>query len=438
MSLMKLVFGTLAVFTLSAAMSAAAAPPNILLIMADDVGCETLGCYGGASYQTPKIDQLAADGIRFTHCYSMPVCHPTRVTLLSGKYPFRLNNPGWGSYPKQAEQETIAHAMNSAGYATAVAGKWQLALLKRDPKHPHRLGFDEYSLFGWHEGARYHDPLIWQNGEIRDDTDGEYGPDLYVDFLVDFIRRNRERPWFAFYSMALCHDVTDDLKAPVTHAPGKDRYLNYAEMIASMDECVGRLVAAVDEMGLGGKTVVIFTTDNGTAQRSKIRAIGDKNKFEFEKVRSKVGDQFIPGGKGKLTDAGTNVPLIVRWPEHVEAGTVVDHLVDFADFYPTCVELAGHHVPAERELDGHSFAPLLTGDAFDPREFAYAQHHGKFWVRTKRYKLYDNGNLFDVASDPLEKKPLSQDQLSPEAKQAKERLESAIQQLRPANSKAAN
>ena len=371
-----------------------AAGPNILLILADDVGCETLGCYGGSSYETPQIDKLAADGLRFTHCFAMPVCHPTRVTLLSGKYPFRLNNPGWGSYPKDEEQNTIAHAMKEAGYATAVAGKWQLTLLKRDPEHPHRMGFDQYSLFGWHEGARYHDPLIWQNGEIRDDTQGKYGPDLYVDFLIDFIRDNRERPWLALYSMALWHEVTGDLK---------------------------------DELGLRENTVVIFTTDNGTAGRSKLRAIGNKNKFEYEKVVSKRGDELLPGGKGSLTDLGTNVPLIIRWPAQIKRADVTDTLVDMSDFFPTCVELASKTPPAG--LDGHGFAPLLTGEAFDEREFAYAQHRGKFWVRNQRFKLYDDGRLFDLVDDPREKKPIPADKQSPAAAAARKALSSAIDGL---------
>lgn len=403
--------------------------PNVLLILADDVGCETLGCYGGSSYETGHIDKLAAQGTRFTHCYAMPVCHPTRVTLLSGRYPFRLGNPGWGTYPKTEEKNTLANAMRRAGYATAIAGKWQLTLLKNDPEHPHRMGFDEYSLFGWHEGARYHEPLIWQNGALRDDTAGKFGPDLYVDFLIDFIKRNRDRPWFAFYSMALCHDVTDDIGRPVPHAPGKDRYLNYAEMMASMDHCVGRLVAAVDEMGLSENTIVMFTTDNGTAARSKIRAIGNQNKFEYETVRSKLGDKLIPGGKGKLTDSGTHVPLIVRWPNKVATGKTVDHLVDFSDFFPTCVELAGGKIPKHPNLDGHSFAPLLTGEPFQPRQFAYAQHQGKSWVRTKRFKLYSDGSYFDLSSDPGEKQPIDVDNQSSAESAARSRLQAIVEHL---------
>ncbi len=407
------------------------APPNILLIMADDVGCETLGCYGGSSYETPRIDRLAAEGMQFTHCYSMPVCHPTRVTLLSGRYPFRLENPKWGSYPKDEEAKSLAAAMKRAGYATAVAGKWQLTLLKRDPQHPHRMGFDEYSLFGWHEGARYHDPLVWQNGEIRADTKGQYGPDLYVEFLIDFIKRNREQKWFAFYSMALCHDVTDDLGRPVPHVPGKDRYLTYAEMMASMDLCIGRLVAAVDEMGLKKNTVVMFTTDNGTAGRSKLRAVDGKNKFEYEKVLSKFDGQLIPGGKGSLANGGTNVPLIVRWPKQIKPGSRSGELIDFTDFYTTVTDLAGQEVEGREALDSHSFAELLRGDdAFEPRQFAFAQgRNGRCWVRTQQFKLYNDGKFYDVAADPREQKPIALEKQSGDARKARKLLAEALTEL---------
>ncbi len=156
--------------------------PNILLILADDIGREIPGCYGGTSYHTPEIDALAGRGMRFEHVYASPVCHPARITLLTGQYPFRLGNPEWGTFPVYAEQQTLAHELKKSGYVTAVAGKWQLCMLRDEPDHPHRLGFDEYCLFGWHEGPRYHQPLIWQNGKIRQDVKDLYGPDVYSDF----------------------------------------------------------------------------------------------------------------------------------------------------------------------------------------------------------------------------------------------------------------
>ena len=254
--------------------------PNIVLILADDVGREVLECYGGSSFDTPNLNQLAADGATFDHCYAMPVCHPTRVTLLTGQYPRHLGNPRWGSFPKEAESRTFANIARNAGYATAVAGKWQLCLMKNDLNQPHRMGFDEWSLFGWHEGPRYHEPLIYENGQRRTDTAGKYGPDLYLDFLVDFMRRSHgdHKPFLAYYSMALCHDVTDDLNAPVPHGP-RGRYDNFAEMVKQMDFQVGRLMKFLRSSGLDESTFVLFTTDNGTAARSKLSAKGNRNEF---------------------------------------------------------------------------------------------------------------------------------------------------------------
>jgi len=383
--------------------------PNIVFILADDVGCEPLGCYGGTSYSTPNIDRLAQGGMEFRHCYSMPVCHPTRTTFLSGQYPLHTGNPRWGSYPKSLETQTVAHRLKQAGYATAVAGKWQLALLGKDLQQPYRMGFDEYSLFGWHEGPRYHDPLIWQNGEKRRRTKGAYGPELYVDFLIDFIERHREGPFFVFYSMAVCHDVTDDLKEPVPYAPGKDRYDNYAEMIAAMDRCVGRVSAALNRLKLREKTLILFTGDNGTAKRSIIRAekAGERWKYIRQPVFSTVNGKRVPGGKGNLTNDGTNVPLICNWVGTIQPGRVVDDLVDFSDFYATFSELGQAPSQTALPIDGHSFASRLSGDIPAPRKWAFAQSGNKHWVRTQRWKLYNDGRLFDVQTDPAEKKNLA-------------------------------
>ncbi|MFQ5733429.1 MAG: sulfatase-like hydrolase/transferase, partial [Planctomycetaceae bacterium] len=329
---MKIVTATIAALLLTGIAYSADRPPNIVLIMADDVGVETLGSYGGESYKTPHIDALAKGGLRFNHCYSMPVCHPTRIALLTGRYPFRLKHPRWGSFPKAEEENTLAHLLKRAGYATAIAGKWQLAMQKNDPRHPQRLGFDQSCLFGWHEGPRYYDPLIWQNGRLRTDTRGKYGPDLYVEFLADFMKHNRKRPFFAYYSMALCHDVTDDLKKPVPFGP-KGRYDNYAEMIAQMDKHVGRLVKAIDDLGLRENTVILFTGDNGTP-KSYIHT-AKNGKYIRKPVFSKIHGKMLRGGKGDLTDAGTNVPLIANWKGTVKPGRVANDLVDFSDWLPT-------------------------------------------------------------------------------------------------------
>ena len=408
--------------------------PNILVILADDVGREVLECYGGSSYDTPNLNQLAASGAMLEHCYAMPVCHPTRVTLMTGQYPRHLGNPKWGSFPKDVESRTFANVAKNAGYATAVAGKWQLCLLKDDMEQPRRMGFDEWSLFGWHEGPRYHEPMIYENGVLRTDTVVKYGPDLYVEFLVDFMKRNhgRNKPFLAYYSMALCHDVTNDLKAPVPHGP-RGRYDNYAEMVDQMDLQVGRLMKFLKSSGLDDKTLILFTADNGTAAKSKLSAKGKRNEFVYEKVVSQFKGQSVPGGKGRLTDWGTRVPTLAVWKGVITPGQSWNDLVDFSDFLPTLADLLGGALPADAKLDGHSFAALLRGESRSTRRWAYAEHRGRFFVKTQDRKLYSTGEFYNTEADPFEKSPLDTTKLSTDATSDWNLLRQAFMDLRTTN-----
>ncbi len=413
--------------------SATASKPNILLIMADDVGCDAIGCYGGQSHPTPHIDALARGGMQFSHAYSMPVCHPSRVCLMTGRYPFRFGAEGmkWGDFPEAAEGISIGDRMKQAGYATAVAGKWQLCMMKNDLQHPRRVGFDSWCLFGWHEGGRYHDPLIYQNGQLREDTLGKYGPDLYVEFLIDFMRQSQRdgKPFFAYYPMALCHDVTDDLKGRHV-APYKDgRWMTYAEMISSMDDMVGRLVAALEQMGIRNETLILFTTDNGTPAASYLSVDAD-GKMARPKVFSIRNGDVVPGGKGKHDDTGTRVPLIANWPGHVRAGTQTDQMVDLTDYLPTVADVAGL---ADEDVfrDGISFAPLLFGDARKrQRDWIYSEHRGKRSIRSPRFRLHDDGRFFDLVTDPKERHALALDELPLEATQEHARLQRRLNELK--------
>lgn len=404
--------------------------PNILLILADDVGREVLECYGGSSYQTPNLNDLAKKGAKLNHCYAMPVCHPTRVTLMTGLYPRHLGNPKWGTFPARAEKRTFANLVKNAGYATAVAGKWQLSLLKDDRYQPRRLGFDQWSLFGWHEGPRYHEPLIYENGLVRSDTAGKYGPDIYLDFLIEFMRKNQRSrtPFLAFYSMALCHDVTNDLTEPVPHGPS-GRYDNFGEMVVQMDNQIGRIMDFLESSGLDSETLILFTTDNGTPLRSKISAIDHQNQFIYEEINSEYEGVLVPGGKGKLTDWGTRVPMIAVWKGIIQPEQTWDDLVDLSDILPTLTELAGAEIPVEWSIDGHSFYDLLSGEGSSSRRWVYSEYRGKYFAKTRERKLYHNGKYFNTERDPFEQTSLDRSSLSAQAKEDLQILQQAMTDL---------
>lgn len=419
----------------------AAERPNILFILADDVGQEVLGCYGGQSYATPHLDQLACTGMKFQNGFSMPVCHPTRLTLMTGKYPYRHGKVTWGDFPKAEEPHTWANLVAKSDYATYIAGKWQLCLLGQDPQHPQRMGFEHSDLFGWHEGPRYYEPMIYHDGVVRDDTLGHYGPDVYVRSLIEFIKANRDRPFMAYYSMAVCHEVTDDLDPPVPHG-SFGRYDSYPEMVAEMDRNVGRLVAALEALGLRDDTLILFTADNGTPPEIIIEA--DGKDLLREAVVSRQNGIDIPGGKKQLTNDGTNVPLIANWPGRIAPGQVVDDLIDMSDYLPTFVELVGGTLPKDRSIDGFSFAARLLGTGKSSREWAYAEEavlpkpggvepdgdsSGLRWVRTQDWKLYSDGRLYNMSADEREQYPLSAIDDAPVEKQVRQKLLGAFREL---------
>ncbi|MFO7974046.1 MAG: sulfatase-like hydrolase/transferase [Candidatus Hydrogenedentota bacterium] len=379
--------------------------PNILLIMADDVGYECIGVNGGESYQTPRIDAMAEEGMRFEYAYSTPKCVPSRVTLLTGRYAHRTGYT-WGKLPEP--EVTVAQCLRKAGYATAVAGKWQLNLMKNDPSYPHEKGFDEYCLWAWHEGPRYYYPWIWQNGKLlKEEVKDRYGPDVYCEFLVDFMRRNREQPFFAYFPMTLAHFPKKD------EPPGPEGHKTYGEMIAYMDLLVGRLIDALDEMELRDNTLIIFTGDNGSPRS----------------VTSRFRGKAIRGGKSLLTDAGTHAAFYANWLGTISPGSRTNDLVDFTDFMPTFAELGGADLPKDRVIDGVSFAPRLLRNETNGREWVFTEWKGKYWARDRRWKLYGNGAFFDMRADPEENHPLFDEDLSDEAKQARAKLHDAIKSV---------
>lgn len=281
----------------------------------------------------------------------------TRICIMTGRYPFRLGEPPWGTLPKSAAKNTIANTLKHAGYVTGIAGKWQLNLLKDDLQQPNRMGFDEYCLDGWHEGSWYYEPRIWQNGQLRGDVHDRYGPDVTCDFLIDFMRRHQSEPFFAYYTMELCHDETNDLDKPAPFGP-LGRYESYSEMVAQMDQRVGRVISALDSLKIRDRTLVIFLADNGTPPQNLIDA--KDGRYVFQSFTSSFGNREIQGGKSKLTDWGTRVPMIANWPGTISAGQTCGALVDGSDILPSLAEIAGSPLPSEMTLDGCSMGRAVA------------------------------------------------------------------------------
>jgi len=411
--------------------------PNILLILADDIGIEGLGAYGGIDYRTPNLDRLAASGARFTHAYAQPLCTPTRLQLMTGKY----NHRNWTAFGLMApEEKTIGHLMREGGYTTCLAGKWQFWSYD-PPDYPgaaerrgkgmriEDAGFDAYSV--WHafhtedKGSRYADPVIYENGAFRTDTKGKYGEDLWVDFIADFMDRSRDRPVFAYYAMALPHwpmmptPNSEDWSDPAKRSVEDLRH--FRDMVEYMDTAVGRLLARLEELKVLRNTVVIFYSDNGTDSR----------------IRSRTRDGVVQGGKGFPTANGIHVPLIASWPGRIPGGVVISDLVDSTDFLPTVADLGRVAVPAAWRPDGVSFAPRLFGEPGQPREWAFFWHDPRpgwdkeyrtrhIFALTHRFKLYSDGRFFDLGEDPMELSPLPAAQLSSSQRSIHDTLHAVI------------
>ncbi len=404
-------------------------PPNIVLIMADDLGYETLGCNGGTSYKTPHLDKLASTGVRFTHAYAQPLCTPTRVQLMTGQLNFRNYKSFGAMHP---DEKTFGHMMGRHGYKTAIAGKWQLysydgpgSKYRGTGKLPEKGGFDEYFL--WHDrytedkGSRYADPTINDNGKMRKDGKGKYGPDLFSDYLIRFMERNKDKPFFAYYPMALTHGPFNTTPWSKDWAKGdrlKDDPKYFADMVEYLDHDTGRVLDAIDKMGIAGRTLVLFYSDNGSPPE----------------VTSKMGPMTIPGGKRLTTEAGMRVPMMARWRGVTPVGKVCPDLVDSTDFLPTIVEATGGKWFDGLPLDGRSFLPQIRGQKGNPREwlFSHFDPHPSCKADIKptrlawdqRWKLYMNGPMFDLKNDPFEKSPLAKGHA--ESAAARRKLQGAI------------
>ena len=408
--------------------------PNVILIMADDLGYECIGANGCDDYQTPVLDKLSASGVRFTNCFSNPICTPSRVKIMTGMFNVR-NYVKFGLLDRK--QKTFAHAFQAAGYTTGIAGKWQLGNEKDSPQH---FGFDQSCLWqhtrkrtrdGEDHDSRFSNPRVEINGEPKDYDNGEYGPDVCADFICDFIEQNKAKPFLAYYPMLLTH-------CPFTPAPGSKDWdpkskgaetykgdpKHFADMVHHMDKVVGRIITKLEELKLRENTIVIFTGDNGTDRPIFTSLNGKKIRF----------------GKGQMNDNGTRVPLIVSYPSKIQSGAVSDALVDFSDMLPTICEVSGIAIPTDRPIDGVSFWSTLQGKTGRQKPWSYIWWEGKVLARTQTHmlrRMKPEGKIeFLDCSVPYQPKPLEINQLEGRVKAEYETLFGVVQNLdqaRPAN-----
>jgi arylsulfatase A len=404
---------------LSGSMLSAKERPNVILILADDFGYECVRANGGESYNTPNLDQLAKTGIRFTSCHVQPLCTPTRVQLMTGKSNIR-NYLNFGKLIRS--EQTFAHRFKEAGYTTGICGKWQLGQEVDAPQH---FGFDEACLWQHtRRPPRYANPGLEYNGKEKDFSNGEYGPDLVQQFALDFISRHKEKPFFLYYPMMLTHSPYQPTPDSVNWDPTaigekvKDNKKHFGDMVQYMDKLIGNLVVHLESQRLRDNTLILFVGDNGTGR-------GLDSRFE---------GRNYPGGKGTTTQRGTHVPMIANWPAVITTPAVNNDLISSVDFLPTLCEVAQTATP--QGLDGISFYPQLTGKPSSPREWIYSWYSPRQgndktireFAFDHRFKLYRNGNYFDLEKDVEEKRPLSESELTVDAKQTKERLQKALDQ----------
>ncbi len=436
--------------------------PNIVLIVADDLGYRELGSYGQQRIQTPALDELAAQGMRLTQHYSgNAVCAPSRCVLMTGKHPGHAwvrNNRELkpeGQQPIPAAELTLAERLREQGYATGAFGKWGLGGPGSEGD-PIKQGFDRFFGYNCQRHAHsYYPDYLWSN-ETRvslnndppipghaglpvdadpSDPDSyelfkgqDYAPDRINEQVLEFVRENKEQPFFLYYPTIIPHvalHVPDDELEPYLSLGWEDPPFSrakgygytphftpraaYAAMITRMDRYIGNVLRLLDELNLADDTLVIFSSDNGTTHL--------KLEVDYEFFES-VGE--LRGLKGSLYEGGIRVPCIVRWPQHIEAGSSSTHLSGLEDWIPTLLDLIGVQEPNSEELDGLSFAPALLGQEQNNKPFLYREfsgYGGQQSIRVGDWKAIrtnmNRGNtqveLYDLASDVAEEHDVSED-----------------------------
>ncbi|HEX4129776.1 MAG TPA: sulfatase-like hydrolase/transferase [Pirellulales bacterium] len=412
-------------------------PPNILFFLADDIACPEASCYGG-NIHTPNIDALAQEGVYFQTCFATPLCQVSRVEMLTGRYAFRTgfyHNWGAPNEPLVPKHVIFTQLLQQAGYKTFVAGKWHHAGV------PSTYGFDESCItLGFNgktwitDDSEYQGPAgrdgyaasqWWPRVVINDHhylptVPDDYGPDICAERTIDFMTRHREQPFAAFFFTTLVH--TPWLPTPDSdNKPGSDEsdmdrdkkdFANFKPSVEYTDKLLGRLVAAVEKLGLRGRTIIFYSGDNGPAQN-----LGPDGKP-------------VNGGKGHAVEEGCRVPMVVSCPGVVPKIGSSSELIDYADLFPTFVELAGAKLSENYVLDGRSFAPLLLGRPFQGREWIYSPLGRKQVLRDKRYLYEGDARFFDCGAlrDGDGYHEITESEI-PEDVAARDRLETILSRL---------
>ncbi len=407
--------------------------PNIVYILADDLGYGDLGCYGQKHFETPNIDRIAAEGMRFTQHYSgSTVCAPSRCALMTGLHTghtaVRDNEGPYGAMPLGPSDVTVAEVLEQAGYSTAVIGKWDMAGPDAEGI-PNHHGFD-YSFGFLHSShAHNHYPdYLWRNGQKvvlegnRNGQGDQYSHDLFTEEALEYIERERDRPFFLYLAYTLPHaelTVPEDSQnfylgkfpekpfeqkqqwSPGVYNTQETPKAAFAGMISRLDRDVGRLLAKLEGLGLDRDTLVIFTSDNGPHRE------GGADPYFFN------GSGPLRGIKRDLYEGGIRIPLIARWTGRIEADTTSNHVSAFWDILPTCAELAGTDAP--EEIDGLSMVPSLLGRPDEQEKHAslYWEFQEKQAVRMGDWKgVRPEGEegaleLYDLKNDVGEQEDLS-------------------------------
>ena len=372
-SMIRIIFNLIVCLVLTSIASAESNHPNFMIIFIDDMGYGDLGCYGCKTAKTPFIDQLAADGTRFTSFYAQTVCGPSRGALMTGRYPYRVG----GGWTTNAEEVTIAEVLKEANYTTGCVGKWDMSRRRYQKELvPNSQGFDYYyGALGANDGNKV--TLYENRNKIETTEDMARLSKLYTDKSIEFLNKNKDKPFFLYLAHTMMHIVID------ASPEYRDRTGNglYADTLQELDTQTGRLLKTLDDLNLRDNTVVLFTSDNGPWSNDHERQRMKNAKFVEWTKGPKIpwgSSGPLRGAKGSTWEGGLRVPGIVRWPGHVPAGKTNSAVLSTLDVMPTFAALAGvaDKVPSDRIIDGVDQRDLLNGKSDEGSRDTFRYYDG--------------------------------------------------------------